>query len=171
MTLIALTTFIQVLDKDGNVQSDKLFQNGKTDGSISTNLGSGTSRSYKYLSFLYQGAVVTNNGDNLQASLILANKISDTSPANKLSMNYAIEALQNKERVNVYVCRMNDDFTAIQGLPITSDSWQVSSMGYDAETIQVVLSSGIDAVGGNTGKYLSRQMVGDLPVTGRIASR
>ena len=171
MTLIALTTFIQVLDKDCNVQADKLFQNGRTDGSISTNLGSGTSRSYKYLSFLYQGAVVTNNGDNLQASLILANKISDTSSANKLSMNYAIEALQNKERVNISVCRMNDDFTAIQGFPITSDSWQVSSMGYDADTIQVVLSSGIDAVGGNTGKYLSRQMVGDLPVTGRIASR
>ena len=171
MTLIALTTFIQILDKDGNIQSDKLFQNSKVDTPISANLGATGTLSYKYLSFIYQGAVKTNTGDNLEASLILANKISNTSPVNKLSMNYAIEALENKERVNVYVYKMDSTFSNLEGNALTIDKWAVSSLGYDSQTIQVLLSSGIDAVGGNTGKYLSSRLVGSLPVTGRIASR
>ncbi len=79
--------------------------------------------------------------------MILANKISNTSPANKLSMNYAIEALENKERVNVYVYKMDSTFSNLEGNALTIDKWAVSSLGYDSQTIQVLLSSGIDAVG------------------------
>ena len=169
MTLIALTTFIEVLDEDGNLQQDKLFQNSKVGSTITTSLGFG-SQQYNYLSFIYQGAVKTNTGDNLEATLILGNKISNDS-TNKLSMNYAIEALEEKERVNVYVCRMDATFSTVQGTPLTIDKWKIASIGYDVETIQILLSSGIDAVGGNTGKFLSTRLVGSLPVTGRIFSR
>ena len=45
-------------------------------------------------------------------------------------------------------------------------------MSYDPEAIEIILSSGIDAVGANApDKTLTRAMVGSLPVTGSLQKR
>ena len=54
MTVVALTAFVTVTDKNGNEQH--AFQNGKYDANVS---------GHTYLSFIYQGAAMNRTGDNL----------------------------------------------------------------------------------------------------------
>ena len=45
-------------------------------------------------------------------------------------------------------------------------------MSYDPETIEVILSSAIDAVGANApDRVLTKEIVGHLPVTGSLQNR
>ena len=109
MTVVALTAFITVTDKDGNVPSSfadfdgnqvtanstsglNKFQNGKHEGV----------EDYKYLSFIYQGAAMNRSGDNLEASIILAN--------NPLSMAFVKEFVQKKYYFLVETFLMTSDF-------------------------------------------------------------
>ena len=58
------------------------------------------------------------------------------------------------------------------GVFLTEESWLVSSMSYDPEAIEVILSSAIDAVGANApDKILTKEIVGNLPVTGSLQNR
>lgn len=153
MSFIALTSFI-----DMGTQSEpewRKFQNGNH-----SPIGN-----YQYLSFIYQGASKNKSGDNIVASLILAN--------NLLSMNYAQEAVNNKYKIDIATYLMNDDFTAKKNtVPLTREIWLASSFSYDPETIEIVLSSAIDAVGANApNRFLTTEMVGRLPVSGSIQNR
>ena len=173
MTVISLTTFIDIFDgKTNSIQHS--FQNSKPSATgITADLNIFGSREYKFLSFIYQGAELTRTGDNIEAALILANEDNDrngTAGANKLSMSFAREAIEKKFSIHVYTCKMNETFTSVEKV-LTTDSWLVASMSYDPATIQVLLSSGVDSVGGNIGRYLTTGMVGHLPVTGQIFSR
>lgn len=181
MTVISLTTFIDIFDgKTNSLQHS--FQNSEPSATgITSNLNIFGSREYKFLSFIYQGAELTRTGDNIEAALILANeddKRNGTAAlgtdyiggANKLSMSFAREAIEKKFSIHVYTCKMNEAFTSVEKI-LTTDTWLVASMSYDPATIQVLLSSGVDSVGGNIGRYLTTGMVGHLPVTGQIFSR
>jgi len=181
MAITALTTFFEVYTRGDEAKYHFKFQNSQI-GVITTdfNLDDVSSKDYPFLSFMYQGAIKTTSGDALEASLILANEDADSkregaappnTPANKLSMSYAKEAVQNNYGITVYTCQMNNAFTAVEGLPLTVDQWTISSMSYDATSIEILLTSGIDAVGGNTGRYLTSDLVGALPITGQILSR
>jgi|TARA_B100000085_G_scaffold239144_1_gene228984 hypothetical protein len=146
MTLTAITTFI-------DVEGDK-YQNGKIGGSIN---------GHGYLSFYYQGAAKNRNGDNLEAAIVLS--------ANQISMNAVRQAVADKAAVTVETCVMNSDFTSITRR-LTQETWIVTGMSYDAETIEVVLSSAIDAVGVTTPRrVLTQAMVGELPISAAISSR
>ena len=178
MTVIALTTFIEIFDPkvSGSYSNQVIykFQNSTPDSVIRTNLGNIGTVDYPFLSFLYQGAALTKTGDNIEAGLFLANEDSNRSGvagANKLSMSYAAEAVQKKWSIKVYTCKMNNTFTALDGLPLVIDTWLIASMSYDASSIEVLLSSGVDAVGGNTGRYLTTAIAGSLPITGQIFSK
>ena len=174
MTIIALTNFLTITDKQGNLQY--LFQNGNygdgtNNGLIRDNKLPETSKDYKYLSFLYQGAAKSRSGDNLEASIILANTGSrdvPTTVANKLSMNYAKEAVESRWSIQVTTCIMDSAFLNIQTV-MTDEKWIAASMSYDPETIEVLLSSAIDAVGANCPtRVLTTEQVGQLPVTGSV---
>jgi len=55
---------------------------------------------------------------------------------------------------------------------LTEEQWLASSMSYDPESIEIILSSAIDAVGANApDKVLTRDIVGALPITGSIQNR
>jgi len=177
MAVTALTTFFDVYTRGDETKNHFSFQNSQA-GVISTNFNftNVNARDYPFLSFMYQGAIKTTSGDALEASLILANEDADSkregaASTNKLSMSYAKEAVQNNYGITVYTCQMNNAFTAVEGLPLTVDRWTISSMSYDATSIEILLTSGIDAVGGNTGRYLTSDLVGALPITGQILSR
>tara|TARA_Y100001938_G_C7823417_1_gene297736 strand:- start:74 stop:592 length:519 start_codon:yes stop_codon:yes gene_type:complete len=172
MTVIALTNFLTITTASGSRRYE--FQNGRYDNTISDNSKLPSTQPYKYLSFLYQGAAKNRSGDNLEASIILANTGSrevPTTAANKLSMNYAKEAVENKWHIEVTTCLMDANFQTIQSV-LTNEKWLAATMSYDAETIEVVLSSAIDAVGANAvTRVLTSEQVGYLPVTGSLQNR
>ena len=157
---VALTNFITVTKFDGNNPNKSgtafrpynKFQNGKH----------GVVSSHNYLSFIYQGAARNRSGDNMTSSLLLANS--------EISMRFAVEAVTEKYHVKVETYLMTEDFQ--QKTKLTEEQWLVSSMSYDPETIEVILSSAIDAVGANApDRVLTREIVGHLPVTGSLQNR
>jgi len=153
MSLVALTNFITVTNPTGSVANipDK-FQNGRH-VAIS---------GFQYLSFIYQGATRNRSGDNMTSSLILAN--------NELSMNYAQQIVINKYHIKVETWLMTEAFE--RNKELTEETWLAATMSYDPETIELVLSSAIDAVGANApDKVLTRNLVGALPVTGSLQNR
>ena len=172
MTVLALTNFLTITTASGAVEHR--FQNGLYDGLVSDGSKLPDSSPYKYLSFIYQGAAKNRSGDNLEASLVLANSGSrevPTAMSNKLSMNYAKESVENKWLIEVTTCLMNATFDTVQTV-LTNEKWLAATMSYDAETIEVILSSAIDAVGANCPtRVLTSEQVGHLPVTGQMQSR
>ena len=146
MSFAAITTFIEI-------EGSEPFQNSK----IGSLLG------VPYLSFIYQGAAKNRTGDNLESALVLA--------ANQVSMNAVRDAVANQRKVTVTTALMSDDFSRKQR-DLTIEYWIAASMSYDTETIEVLLSSAIDAVGARTpNRVLTRDLVGDLPVSGSIFNR
>ena len=153
MSFVALTNFITITNPSGSVENitDK-FQNGRH-AAIS---------GFKYLSFIYQGATKNRSGDNMTSSLILANS--------ELSMNYAQQLVINKYHVKVETWLMTEAFEKSKQL--SEETWLAANMSYDPETIELVLSSAIDAVGANApDRVLTRDIVGSLPVTGSLQNR
>ena len=154
MSLVALTNFITITNPNGSVANipDK-FQNGSHSPPIS---------GFQYLSFIYQGAARNRSGDNITSSLLLAN--------NELSMNYAQQIVLNKYHVKVETYLMTEAFE--RNKQLTEEQWLASSMSYDPESIEIILSSAIDAFGANApDKVLTRDIVGALPITGSIQNR
>ena len=154
--LVALTTFITIKNAAGVVQHR--FQNSQP-GQLITLDGA----DHPFLSFLYAGAAKNRTGDNLEAELVMA--------CNQLAMSYAVEAVRNKWTVQVTQCSMNPkDFSV--GRKLTVDIWLAAGMSYDPERVNVLLSSGIDAVGASApNKTLTTRLVGALPLTAVISNR
>ena len=83
-------------------------------------------------------------------------------------MNRAIQAVQSKLTIEVTVCKVHPTTLAVQR-KLTTETWLAASMSYDPTTIEVLLSSGIDAVGSTApGRVLTSQLCGHLPTTGQI---
>jgi len=154
MSLVALTNFITITNPNGSVANipDK-FQNGRHSPAIS---------GFQYLSFIYQGAARNRSGDNMTSSLLLANS--------ELSMNYSQQIVLNKYHVKVETYLMTEAFE--RNKQLTEENWLASSMSYDPESIEIILSSAIDAVGANVpNRVLTKELVGHLPVTGSLQNR
>jgi len=86
-------------------------------------------------------------------------------------MSYAAHAARNRWNVRVDSCSMNpSNFTV--GRTLTTEFWIAASMGYDVETVEVLLSSSIDAVGASAPtRVLTKALVGSLPVSSTIQNR
>ena len=181
MSAIALVTFIEIydpklVDNNGDISGavQHRFQNSEPSISGISDAKVGGGAKFSFLSFIYQGATRSNDGNNLESALVLANESTNREGsvgANKLSMSYAAEAVNNGWSVRVSTCKMTDlTFSAVETV-LAFDIWKIASMGYDNATIELLLTSSIDAVGGNTGRFLTSSLVGHLPVTGRIVTR
>ena len=152
MSVVALTAFLTVYKTDG---SELKFQNGKHTAVAGHN----------YLSFLYQGAAMNRSGDNLEASIILAN--------NPLSMSYVKDFVEQKYYIQVETFLMTTDFNkdtaAKNGGRLTGEYWLAAGMRYDPESIELLLSSAIDAVGANAPQQtLTKKRCAHLPLTGQL---
>ncbi len=187
MSIVPIITFIEIYDPKNVPPSGDIagaiehrFQNSEP--SLSGIQWSGpdpvhtTNNKFSFLAFIYQGATRTKDGSNLESALILANESNDREGvpsvgANKLSMSYAAEAVNKGWSVRVSTCQMTDTtFSSIKTI-LATDIWKIVSMGYDNATIEILLTSSIDAVGGNTGRFLTSSLVGHLPVTAQIQTR
>ena len=146
MSFAAITTFI-------DIEGSGRYQNSKV----------GTLLGVPYLSFIYQGAAKNRTGDNIESALVLS--------ANQISMNAVRDAVANQRKVSVTTALMSDDFSRKQR-DLTIEYWIAASMSYDIETVEVLLSSSIDAVGAAAPtRVLTRGLVGALPVSGNIQNR
>tara|TARA_Y100001970_G_scaffold202275_1_gene246214 strand:- start:2477 stop:2974 length:498 start_codon:yes stop_codon:yes gene_type:complete len=162
MSITALTTFVTIEEYVTIGPTALRFQNS-TKSSITYDIdgdGPKDAESYTFLPFIYQGATKTRDGSNMEAALVLAN--------NKITMNRLIHAVKNKWTIKVDVCLMEPD-TFVYKKTLSRDVWIASSMSYDPETIELVLSSAVDAVGANCpNRKLTEQMVGALPTSADI---
>ena len=162
MSITYLTTFLHLTKvKDPNF--NRFFQNSVRGDVNTLTAGSNSIRHngnlHTFLPFIYQGAAKTKSGDNLEAQLVLAN--------NAVSMNHVRDAIAERHNVKVEVCKMNSNFTVDEIL--TVENWLIASFGYDATTIEVLLSSAIDAVGTTApNRVFTTDLVGFLPRTGNI---
>ena len=156
MTVVALTNFVEIRNAAGQVQHR--FQNSRPGKAIKLD-----GVNYSYLSFIYQGAAKNRTGDNLESALVLS--------VNEISLGYASEAAKQRWNVRVTSCSMNpSNFEVAKKL--TTEYWIATSMSYDTQTVEVLLSSSIDAVGANAPtRVLTKDEVGALPVTGTISNR
>ena len=181
MSAIALVTFIEIYDPElvppsGDISGavQHRFQNSEPSISGISDAKVGGGAKFSFLSFIYQGATRSNDGNNLESALVLANESTNREGsvgANKLSMSYAAEAVNKGYSVKVSICKMTDlTFSAVETV-LAFDIWKIASMGYDNATIELLLTSSIDAVGGNTGRFLTSSLVGHLPVTSTIQTR
>ena len=171
-SLVVLCQFVRILDHGGALEDvpDEDDLGVKTQGAYQNGYPGQTPaldndpNEYQYLGFVYQGAALTTTGDNLEASLVLAN--------NQLTMSLILEGVQKKWQLKVETWMM--DPKKAQGVTIkrlAMEKWLMTSMTYDYETIEITLSSAIDAVtAGVPQRTLSQRLVGDLPTTGSIST-
>ena len=185
MSAIALVTFIEIYDPidvppsgDIHYGIQHRFQNSEPSSSGIQWSGPDSrhtaNEQFNFLSFLYQGATRSNDGNNLESVLMLANESSDREGslgANKLSMSYAAEAVNKGWSVRVSTCEMTDLTFASVKTVLATDVWKITSMGYDQSSIEILLSSTIDAVTGSIGRFLTSSLVGHIPVTASIQTR
>lgn len=170
MSLTTLVTFVEVFDVDVNnkKKTKHLLQNAKREPSEGVKSPKNTilfnGKNYHYLPFIYQGTTINRSGDNIESNLIMGN--------HPLSMAKAQEAVVNSYFIEVNVCIVaNNDIDNITNV-LTTDTWLASSLSYDPEVVEVLLSSAIDAVGVNVPNLvLTTDAVGKLPVTSDIQNR
>ena len=160
-------TFVEV-ENAGTLENPKVnAENKVNNNAISVDFGTVSGRGpqkYYYLPFIYQGTTINKSGDNIESNLILAN--------HPLSMAKAQQAVLNRYFVEVNVCIVsNINIDHVKNV-LTTDTWLASSLSYDPEVVEVLLSSAIDSVGGNVPSLvLTTEVVGKLPVTSDIQNR
>ena len=162
MSITYLTTFLH-LTKPKDPNFEKFFQNSVRGDQNNLTAASNSilhnGNLHTFLPFIYQGAAKTKSGDNLEAQIVLAN--------NSISMNHVRDAIAERHNVKVEVCKMNSNFDVDEIL--TVENWLIASFGYDEQTIEVLLSSAIDAVGTTApNRVFTTDLVGFLPRTGNI---
>ena len=172
MALESLCVFLTIrkVNRDGSSGSAQYrFQNGRVGENIVTDKPDGENHRYTYLPFIYQGGVLNRTGDNITAGLGLApNEISLAIATDITStVDYQTSNEAKPMTVEATVMLMTDDFEPNR--IISREIWVAAAMSYTVETLEVVLSSAIDAVNALAPNYsLDRQNVGALPISGNV---
>ena len=88
-------------------------------------------------------------------------------------MNHVKEFVDNKYLIEVETFLMTADFnkdtTAANGGKISGELWLAAGMRYDSQSIELILSSAIDAVGANAPQQtLTRARCSHLHLTGQL---
>ena len=161
MSLVHICNTLEIRRWNSNTdtwQTENRFQNGNLERRITHN-----DQRWSYLSFIYQGAVRSRTGDNLEAAVVLS--------SNPISMAHAQRVIEEKLQVIVETCLMDATFDTVQKV-INREQWVGTSMSYDVESVEVLLASRIDAVGLSIpNQYLKRASVGALPSSSNIQAR
>lgn len=103
-----------------------------------------------FLPFGFSGTVINRNGDNVTAALVF--------PANELSRSWATDALNGAWLATVTTEVLN------QGYTLYSYIGQVSAAGWNEQTVNLELSTVLDAVGADVPfRCLTEDLIGPLP--------
>ena len=116
---------------------------------------------YTFLPFGFSGAVFTNDGENITAVIFL--------PIDGMSRAYAQQATTEQWIANIEVSMFSED-SSEEPQKLHSYVGQVSSSSWDETSIQLELSTVLDAVRNDVPRRsLHQKLVGRLPTTGNIA--
>ena len=121
------------------------------------------SKSYSFVPFGFSGISVNRSGDNTEQNLVF--------PNTDLSRGFADLAIQQAWVARVSVVHLTD-LSATDGAPSVLCEFvgQVSSGGWQPETISLSLSTVLDAVGATVpARTLRQDFVGNLPITGNVS--
>ena len=158
MSYIRLANFVQLYRMSGSSERNEGRYHNAMPGTTLTY----DRTNYSYFSFIYQGAAKNRTGDNLEANILVS--------VNEISSNIAVNAVNNRWHVRMFSAVMNENNTVSRVL--TVEEWIAASLSYDNEVMEVILSSGIDAVGANAPtRVLTRDLVGSLPITANIQAQ
>ena len=85
-------------------------------------------------------------------------------------LDYNAQQHHIKRQIVVTTCLMNDEFSGVDKV-LNREYWIGASMSYDETSVEILLSSAIDAVySGMPNVYLTEKTVGRLPTTARVAT-
>ena len=130
-----------------------LFQNYK----IAQTVQSGGS--YQFAPFSFSGAVTSLEGDNIEAGLVF--------PANKLTKAWAEQALREGWIAKAQIMLLDETSATVR--PLYGYVGQVTSGGWDLTTVELSLSSVMDAARNTIpARTYIRQLVGRIPITSSI---
>lgn len=116
---------------------------------------------YTFLPFGFSGAIFTSDGENITAAIVL--------PIDGMARSWAQEAIRDQWIASIEVSLFNDDKTQ-EPQKLHSYVGQVSSSSWDETSIQLELSTVLDAVRNDVPRRsLHQKLVGRLPTTGNIA--
>lgn len=116
---------------------------------------------YTFLPFGFSGAVFSADGDNITAAIVL--------PIDGISRSYAQQAVSEQWIADVEVSLFDDDSSKDPQM-LHRYVGQVSSASWDETSIQLELSTVLDAVKSDVPRRsLHQKLVGRLPTTGNIA--
>jgi len=115
-------------------------------------------KAYLYLPFAFGGAVASLKGDNLDATVQLANT--------EITRNWATQAIEN-----LWVAKVTTVLWSEANIARALYSyWGVAATGnWDESNIQVTLNSVLDAVDANIpARKITRNSVGNIPFTSSV---
>ena len=116
--------------------------------------------SFGFLPFGFSGVTINRTGDNTEASLVL--------PNNQLARAWAVEAIEARWLAHVQLMVLDpDDRTSFQQLH--QYFGKVASGNWDETTVQLTLSTVLDAVGADVPmRRLTQRLIGAIPVTSGV---
>ena len=120
---------------------------------------------YEFAPFGFSGVTVNRTGDGLDATLVF--------PNNKISRNWALEAIEDAwlMRVDVLIIEDPDPETglAVQNTIVHTYTGQVTGGQWDNTSVNLELSSVLDAVGTDVPRRsLTKRIVGNLPISNNV---
>jgi hypothetical protein len=123
-------------------------------------LGKDGSTVYGFMPFAFSGITVTKTGDNQPATLGF--------PNNSLSRGWGETAVQEVWIAQVQTVLVNPDSKPDYTV-LSEYVGQIVNSTWDESSLQLNMASVLDAVGADIPrKRLTRQLVGNLPLTSRI---
>lgn len=115
---------------------------------------------YGFLPFAFSGATTTKSGDNQPAALAF--------PNNALARGWTETAIRERWLARCYVMLINPDDSANPTMLVNYVA-QIVAGTWSDQGIEIRLASVLDAVGADVPrKKLTKQLVGNLPVTANV---
>lgn len=156
MTVLAIGTYIQLYDINGTPRVGKAWQNFHQ-GQARTFDGT----SYQFAGFAYSGGSVDLESASITATVVMG--------LNDLSISIFQEACDLKDLMEVKTVWLDPDNDLIESPSLYSqDLYTVVNFNHNNARITITLGSPIEAVGAQTHRRLTTNLVGSLPPNGGL---
>ena len=154
MTQLAYGTYIRVLDKDGTPRAGYAWQNFHQNETRSFN-----GNSYQFAGFAYSGGAIDLESASINATVVLS--------LNTLSLSIFQESVELFDLMEVNTVQLDTDNNFAESL-YSSDIYNIIGMSHEGERLSVAFGSPLSAVGAETHRRLTTNLVGSLPPNGSL---
>ena len=155
MSTLAIGTYIRLKEQDGTPTA-YAWQNFHQ-GTSRTHNGNG----YDFAAFAYSGGAIDLESASITATIAMG--------LSQLSLNVFKEAADNRYLMQVDSVWLDPDNNLTETANYSSDVYTVLGWNHDGSRISVALGSPLLAVGAQTHRRLTSELVGSLPPNGTIS--